>query len=188
MSEREIRPKQMSIGSISPTKKKEKKKITKNISRAELVRMTALNLVMEGYNAELQEKKVKNIIDQLQGNFAKESEKKLSKRSEDSEESEESESELDISIGVKDKEQGKKANGKGRQISHKMQEIRRLRRVIKFNDSIAALMSLLGYILASFEYEFYYEGKGVDPVEKHSELSGGGTMSADEIGVVVMST
>ena len=65
-------------------------------------------------------------------------------------------------VGKEFDKNGRKLKSKYKKASHKTREIRRLRSVVKFNDTIAAIFATLGYTLAYIEYLFYYTGDEVD--------------------------
>lgn len=46
--------------------------------------------------------------------------------------------------------------------SNKILEIRRLRKIIQFNDTIAAILAISGLFISTVEYNYYYNGTEVN--------------------------
>lgn len=69
--------------------------------------------------------------------------------------------------------------------THKTREIRKKRKAIKINDTIAALLAVFGLIISSFEYELYYTGNPIN-LDNLNATQYSGELTDDQSGQIIM--
>lgn len=69
--------------------------------------------------------------------------------------------------------------------SHKILEIRRLRKIIQFNDSVAAILAVAGLCVSTLEYNIYYNGDEIN-IKNLNATTYSNEMTDSQAGILIM--
>lgn len=72
-----------------------------------------------------------------------------------------------------------------KKVSNKILEIRRLRKIIQFNDTIASILAVSGLFVSTVEYNYYYNGEEVN-IQNLNATVYANEMTDDQAGQLIM--